>query len=89
MRLADTDGDGASDWREVFYATDPVDEADEPLFPYVDVNGTGSVDAVDVQIVINELLGLSTGYICDVDDSGSVDTVDIQLVINSTLHLAS
>lgn len=85
---ADTDGDGASDWREVFYVTDPVDRTDEPSFPYVDVNGTRRVDAVDIQLVINELLGLPTGYICDVDDSGSVDTVDIQLVINATLGLA-
>lgn len=50
-----------------------------------DINKSGGVDAVDVQIVINVALGLDTDYNGDVDGSGVVDAVDIQLVINGAL----
>ncbi len=56
--------------------------------PGPDVNHDGAVNAIDVQLVINAALGLTTGYDSDVDNNGNVDAVDIQLVINATLGVA-
>jgi len=50
-----------------------------------DVNGDGSVDAADVQLVINSALGLGTQFNCDLNKDGIVDAVDVQLVINDVL----
>ncbi|MCP4640026.1 MAG: hypothetical protein GY851_06325, partial [bacterium] len=50
--------------------------------PQEDVNGDFSLDAVDIQLVINGVLGLSGDHNCDVNGDGSVDAIDIQLVIN-------
>ena len=52
-----------------------------------DVNMDGSVDAIDIQLVINEALGLTTGYCCDLNLDSHVDAVDIQLVINTVLGI--
>lgn len=52
-----------------------------------DVNGNGEINAVDVQLVINEALGISTGYSGDIDANGLVNAVDVQLVINGALGL--
>jgi len=52
-----------------------------------DIDSSDSVNAVDVQIVINDALGISTGHSCDVDMGGFVDAVDVQLVINAALHI--
>jgi len=54
--------------------------------PY-DITGTGVVDAVDVQIVINAALGIEVEYNADVTGSGKVDAVDVQLVINAALGI--
>ncbi|MBI4559039.1 MAG: IPT/TIG domain-containing protein, partial [Candidatus Hydrogenedentes bacterium] len=53
----------------------------------VDVDASGFVDAVDVQLVINAALGLQVPYNCDVDNTGSVDAVDVQKTINGALGL--
>jgi hypothetical protein len=59
-----------------------VDPPTEPT----DINGDYSVDAVDVQLVINAVLGLDIGaLIADVNDDASTDAVDVQIVINSVL----
>jgi hypothetical protein len=51
-----------------------------------DINGDGTVDAVDVQLVINAVLGIDIApNNGDADNSGEVDAVDIQLVINQVL----
>ncbi len=58
------------------------------LYANEDVNQSGSVDALDIQIVINVVLGL--GYdacLPDVNRSGAVDAIDIQMVINAVLRL--
>jgi len=60
-------------------------EVPAPLDYEPDVDGSNSVDAVDVQLVINAALGLDVEYPCDLDGSDSVDAVDIQLVINAVL----
>ncbi len=54
-----------------------------------DVNCDISVNAVDVQLVINEALGLPTDYDCDVNDDGPVNAVDVQLVINAALGIGT
>ncbi|MBI5091798.1 MAG: hypothetical protein HZB26_05060 [Candidatus Hydrogenedentes bacterium] len=57
-------------------------------FAPADVDHSGDVDAVDIQLVINQALDIATGYDCDIDNSGAVDAVDVQLVINGALHIA-
>ncbi len=54
--------------------------------PTPDIDYSGSVNAVDVQLVINAALGISIApYRADVDGSDSVNAVDVQLVINAAL----
>jgi len=50
-----------------------------------DVNGDGSLDAADIQLVINVALGLKNESEGDVDGSGKVDAVDVQIVIVEVL----
>ncbi len=50
-----------------------------------DVNRDSRVDALDVQLVINEALGIETGWDCDLNGDGFVDALDVQLVINIAL----
>lgn len=71
------DGEFDSNVATVTITIIPVEDAD--------VNGDGKLSAIDVQIVINEALGISLGLNCDVNQSGSVNAVDIQLVINAVL----
>ncbi len=52
-----------------------------------DINGDSSVDAVDIQFVINDVLGIDTGHDCDINGDGTVDAMDIQLAINAALGL--
>ncbi len=52
-----------------------------------DINRDETVNAVDVQLVINEVLGLDTGRNCDVNLSGGTDASDVQLVINAALGI--
>ncbi|MBI5094774.1 MAG: VWA domain-containing protein [Candidatus Hydrogenedentes bacterium] len=78
---ADTDGDGVSDGQEVASGSDPLGTKG-------DIDRTGAVDAVDVQLVINAALSLSiAGLDADIDHNGSIDAVDVQLVINAALGL--
>ncbi len=49
-----------------------------------DVNRDGVVDAADVQLVINTILGLEDRYACDLD-GGGVTATDLQLIINIVL----
>ncbi|MBI4556316.1 MAG: hypothetical protein HY706_01915 [Candidatus Hydrogenedentes bacterium] len=50
-----------------------------------DVNADKSVDAVDVQLVINGALGLDTRAALDLDGNGPIDAIDVQMVINAAL----
>ncbi len=54
-----------------------------------DVNGDGVVNASDIQLVINEVLGIpiNPDYEPDVTGSGDVDAEDIQFVINRVLGI--
>ncbi len=52
-----------------------------------DVDNSDSVDAVDVQLVINAALSIQVdpSFTVDLDDSGDVNAIDVQLVINAVL----
>lgn len=54
-----------------------------------DVNGDGSVDVLDVNVLINIVLGKANAAdypgIADVDGNGTVDVSDVNIVINITL----
>jgi len=54
-----------------------------------DVNGDGEVNAVDIQLVINAVLGIpiNPSYNPDVNGDNKVNAVDIQLVINVVLGI--
>ncbi len=52
-----------------------------------DVDGSGGVNAVDVQMTINAALGIPETPPIDVDEDGDCDAVDIQLVINAALGI--
>jgi len=52
-----------------------------------DVDGSGSVDATDIQRVINAALGVTETGTSDIDGDGDVSAVDVQLVINAALGL--
>jgi sugar lactone lactonase YvrE len=51
-----------------------------------DVNSDGSSNIVDVQLIINQALGITTAG-CDVSGDGIVNIVDVQKVINAVLGL--
>lgn len=50
-----------------------------------DVDGNGSVNAVDVQYVILAVLGYGVTHDCDVNGDGRIDALDLQIVINTLL----
>lgn len=82
----DFDGDGRSNAQEVADGTNPIipDDA-QPA----DIDRDGSVNAVDVQIVINAALGLNVnGMPTDVDGQNGTNAVDVQMVINAALGLS-
>ena len=82
----DSDGDGFSDNLEVLRGTDAASASDFPVSNVEgDVDADGTVDATDIQTVINAALGLTTDAPADVDRVGQVNSVDIQLVINAAL----
>ncbi|MFP4173454.1 MAG: dockerin type I domain-containing protein, partial [Candidatus Hydrogenedentota bacterium] len=66
--------------------TDRVPEGEEDRFD-LDVNNDGEVDSLDIQIIINDLLGLEIdpAHETDVNDDGVTDAVDLQVVINHVL----
>ena len=50
-----------------------------------DVDGNGTVDINDLNVVINAILGQDVGYQVDVDGNGVVDIEDLNVVINGIL----
>ena len=53
-----------------------------------DVNDDAAVNATDVQLVINQALGITTAYDCDINGDTTVNATDVQLVINAALGLS-
>ena len=52
-----------------------------------DIDGDGSVTAVDVQLVINGVLGTEKNYDVDANRDGVVNAADIQVVVNALLSV--
>jgi len=52
-----------------------------------DINRDGVINAIDVQLVINAALGISSEYDADINGDGVVNAVDVQLVINAALGI--
>jgi alpha-N-arabinofuranosidase len=52
-----------------------------------DINGDGAVDAVDVQLVVNRVLGVPDIFKADVNGDKAEDAIDVQLVVNAVLGL--
>jgi len=50
-----------------------------------DLNGDGLVNSLDVQIAINQVLGLAACTTADLDGSGTCTVTDVQRVINASL----
>jgi len=83
---ADTDGDRFWDGLEVERGTDPLAAWSFPnATRRADVNCDGSVNAGDVQMVLNAVLGMSVPAPVNVDYISNLDASDIQLVINAAL----
>ena len=59
-----------------------------PSWDPIDVDKSGAVDSVDVQLAVNALLGMPIGHNADVDGSGRADAVDLQLIILAVLYRA-
>lgn len=56
--------------------------------PRTDINEDMRFDALDVQLVINAVLGLAAGNVdCDASGDGRIDAIDVQQVINAVLGL--
>ena len=53
-----------------------------------DVNQSGTVNAVDLQTIKNQMLQTvtSANFLCDINCSGSINAVDLQQAKNSLLH---
>jgi DNA-binding beta-propeller fold protein YncE len=83
----DTDGDGASNSEEILNGGNLVDIVGEIADPE-DINGDNAIDAVDVQLVINAVLGLPIDFEADVNGDGATDAIDVQLVINAVLGIS-
>ena len=52
-----------------------------------DVDRNGVINAVDVQQVINGVLGYATEYDVDMDRDGALSAVEVQLVVNACLGI--
>jgi hypothetical protein len=53
-----------------------------------DIDDNGTVNAIDVQLVINAALGIPIDpFDADIDQSGETNATDVQLVINAALGL--
>ncbi|HTR37099.1 MAG TPA: dockerin type I domain-containing protein [Bryobacteraceae bacterium] len=53
--------------------------------PTCDLNGDGSVNVVDVQIAINQALGIAVCSTADLQQNGQCNAVDVQRLINAAL----
>ncbi len=83
---ADTDGDGIPDNVEIAYGTDPLTPDPLPTDP-ADINGDLAVNAVDVQLSINRVLGIPISGNADVNRDDIYNALDVQIVINAVLGL--
>lgn len=53
-----------------------------------DINADGQTNALDIQLVVNAVLGIAIGGLdADVNNDGSVNALDVQRVVNAVLGL--
>lgn len=52
----------------------------------LDLNGLGGVDAADIQLIINAVLGLAEGPY-DVNGDGAINATDVQVLVNGALGI--
>lgn len=62
----------------------PTPSPPSPIFSLCDVNRSGNPDVVDVQTVINQVLGLRSAT-NDLNGDGLVNVVDVQSVVNAVV----
>ncbi len=78
---------GASDAATESFSLQPIISAGSDGDP-ADLNDDGVVNSVDIQIIINIVLGeVVPAVVGDVNSDGSINSVDIQLVINTVLGI--
>ncbi len=54
-----------------------------------DVNGDASVNIVDIQLLVNKILGIAVGSVDgDLNRDGNTNVQDLQLLVNVILGLA-
>lgn len=58
-----------------------------PIADPRDVDFTGTINALDIQVTVNAALGMRTHGNPDVDRSKAVNAIDVQLVVNGVLGL--
>jgi hypothetical protein len=59
-----------------------------PPTPSCDINGDGVINAADIQLAINQALGLSACTTADLQQNGRCNVIDVQRVINASLGRA-
>jgi dockerin type I repeat protein/thrombospondin type 3 repeat protein len=85
---ADTDGDGFWDGVEFAAGSSVVSSDSHPVSSvFGDLNCDGSVNALDIQTVINGALGKETPVPANANGVGSVNALDVQAVIVAALGL--
>ncbi len=81
VRLLDADGDGRLDREELLTVLGMDDAAH---YARADINLDGVVNAVDVQLAVNQALGMSGGLLpADVNGDGVIDWRDVDIVIDA------
>jgi hypothetical protein len=88
----DSDGDEFWDNAEIDRGTNPLDPGDQPAASGVrgDTNCDGTVNALDVQLVVNRALGIDIPYLAafaNLDGNEVCNAIDVQLVINAALGI--
>lgn len=66
------------------YSNEVSIDVGPPNITNCDPNADGVVDALDIQLVINAVLG-SACTTCDIIADGNIDALDVQLIINVVL----
>lgn len=83
---ADTDGDAFWDGLEMARGSDPTLTESFPTRRWAaDVSCDGVLDAMDLQIVINGVLGHDTPVPANVDTTAGLTAADVQVVVNALL----